>query len=349
MTTFNGWPRIHYPSPVYFTAPNGKRVYVANKDVATVFEYVARQWHERIERLPAAANNAYPDERRGYIVIHAQRPRTTTVGTGSRSNHVSGTAMDILGERHPYEATNPPHLRGAGYRDGFSNAQRAELRKIQREIGVVNGVRILRLGIDFAVGKRDGMHVEIAPGVTKSMVATAAARLRRAAPKPKPITYPVALSHLGYARNASGTRAYQKYRGLTEDGIPGPITLAALEADMSTVLERLNELSTKLDHLPGNVWGRLLDAPGSDAGQKRADTFLRYVATRPDLARVEAALAEVNGHEVDVKALAALLTDEIAESVADAIAQIDVPGADPKAIAKATTDLLAARLAPSKG
>lgn len=68
------------------------------------------------------------------------------------------------------------------------------------------------------------------------------ADIKDAAPKPKPINYPIALSHLGYARGANGVRNYQKDRGLTVDGIPGKNTKAALEADMATIKQVLAEV-----------------------------------------------------------------------------------------------------------
>lgn len=178
--TFNGWPVIRHPGRGTFKAPNGKTVYTANDDVATIFKYVAEQWHERIETLPKAQYNTYPNEREGYIVIHGSRPYGTLVGQGNNSNHVSGTAMDILGGRHPYELTNPPEKRFDGYDDGFSNRQRYQLIQIRNEIGKNdNGLWILRLGIHFAPGWRDGMHVEIAPGISSSDVHQAALRLSK--------------------------------------------------------------------------------------------------------------------------------------------------------------------------
>lgn len=242
-TTYNGWRALFSPPSTYFTAPNGKRVYCANADVATIFEYVARQWHERIEPLPpATCNVGDPCVRTGFIVIHSYRAPNTTIGTGNKSNHRSATGMDINGHLHPYEASNPPHLKGPGYRDGFTTKQRAELRKIQQEIGRARGRLVLRLGIDFAVGLRDGMHVEIAPGVTAQDVKAAAAALRAAEVVIDWTTVHRYLLALGYPATEAGVKAYQKDRGLTVDGRPGKITTAALEADMATIDEVLAAL-----------------------------------------------------------------------------------------------------------
>lgn len=249
-TTYNGWRALYSPPSTYFTAPNGKRVYCANADVATIFEYVARQWHERIEPLPpATVNIGDPGVRTGFIVIHAYRAPNTTIGTGNMSNHRSATGMDVNGHLHPYEATNPPHLKGSGYRDGFTNTQRAELRKIQQEVGHARGRLVLRLGIDFAVGLRDGMHVEIAPGVTAQDVKATAARLRVTEVVIDLTHVHRALAALNYNTTPAGVRAYQHDRGLTVDGIPGPITTAALEADMATLNEIAAEQKRQADQL----------------------------------------------------------------------------------------------------
>lgn len=266
-TTYNGWRALFSTPSTYFTAPNGKRVYCANADVATVFEYVAEQWHKRIEPLPpATCNVGDPCVRTGYIVIHAYRAPNTNIGTGNMSNHRSATGMDILGDKHPYEATNPPHLKGPGYRDGFTNAQRAELRKIQQEVGRARGRLVLRLGIDFAVGLRDGMHVEIAPGVTANDVAATAQRIRASRAVLDLTSIHRLLLDLGYTADTSGVRAFQRDHGLTDDGIPGPITTAALEAVMSEVLDRIKDVQNVLNH---HIRGNPTKAQKAEAGTSR--------------------------------------------------------------------------------
>lgn len=266
-TTFNGWPVLVHPGSTTFVAANGKTVYCANEDVATVFKYVADEWHKRIRPLEKATYNKYPNERKGHIVIHCSRPYGTSVGTGSRSNHVSRTGMDIQGDKHPYEATNPPHLKGDNYRDGFTTAQRTELIKIRNEIGKnARGMWILRLGIHFPVGKRDGMHVEIAPGVTAADVKVAAIALRAKGAIDDLSKVGDQLKTLGYPATVAGVRAFQTDKevwghNLVVDGKAGPATEKALENVMSELAE-LKKLILQVDTKVDKLRGERLNAHG---------------------------------------------------------------------------------------
>lgn len=169
----NGWSTVSLSSTATFLAPNGKIVYCRNTDVATILGYVAWRWHFSVESLVAATNLVGdPAVRQGLVVIHAWRPAARIAGTSYYSNHGTGMAMDVMGHLHPYEYTAPKP-----YRDGFTNAQRAALRKIQSEVrALAGGSNILRLGIDFSVGRRDGMHVEL--WGTASKFAAAARNIR---------------------------------------------------------------------------------------------------------------------------------------------------------------------------
>lgn len=249
--TLNGWLVRDYPGPGTFVAPNGKTVYLADDDVAEVFRYIVEQWHARIEPLPKATHNTYPNERKGYIVVHGHRPKP--VNGLANSNHLSGTAIDVLGDRHHYERSctmaNGNSCWGDGkphaYISGFSSAQRAELRAIAAEVAQAAGKPIIRLGIDFDPGWRDAMHVELAPGTTNADVATAAAALRAARIVTDLTHIHTMLLALGYTADEAGVRTYQHDRGLVVDGIPGIVTQAALEADMAT----LASVEAKLDAL----------------------------------------------------------------------------------------------------
>lgn len=249
--TYNGWTALYSVPKTYFTAPNGKRVYCNNESVATIFEYVAQQWNDRIEKLPKATYNVGdPKVRTGYIVIHSYRAPNKHIGTGNMSNHRSATGMDILGDKHPYEATNPPHLRGSGYNDGFSTRQRNELIKIRNEIGRNSrGMWILRLGIHFPIGKRDGMHVEIAPGITSLDVKAAAARLRAKEGVEDLTKVHRLLTELGYPASKQGIRQYQQDNTgaphrLVVDGIAGVNTIKALEEDMAKIDDVIDLINT---------------------------------------------------------------------------------------------------------
>lgn len=247
--TLNGFPALATLPPGRFVAPNGKTVYVRDDDVAVIFEHVARFWHEHIEKLPKATYNEWPNERRGYIVIHGYRPPGSTVGVGDSSNHRSGTAIDILGDRHPYKS--------APGRDGFTPAQRAKLRAMARDplLKRRDGKSVIRLGIDFEPAYYDPMHVEIAPGTTEADLRLVAARLRKAkgmkTRAPKGIRASVATGRKAPAltlaiqqrvryfdpslkldgifgkRTEAAVKAWQRALGVTPDGIVGPETIKA--------------------------------------------------------------------------------------------------------------------------
>lgn len=266
LTTFNGWTTLAECPPGTFKAPNGKTVYVRDDDVATVFAYITRRWHEEIEPLPKATHNTWPNERKGMVVIHGYRPSDTKVGTGNRSNHCSGTAIDINGHLHPYEATLPAGQQGKGYRDGFTDAQRAKLRTIANSVVDSAGKSIIRLGIDFDVGKRDGMHVEIAPGTSTTRVRQAADALRKRGDqegkhrgkKPKGIRasrttgkrapllttvvqhrvktlVPQKVDGAFGSKTEAGVKALQAKLGVTVDGKVGPVTVKADLASHGTL------------------------------------------------------------------------------------------------------------------
>jgi peptidoglycan hydrolase-like protein with peptidoglycan-binding domain len=269
LTTFNGWGVLKACPPGTFVAPNGKTVYVRDDHVATVFAHVARRWHEEIEPLPKATHNAWPNERKGFVVIHGYRPSQTKVGTGGRSNHCSGTAVDINGHLHPYEATLPAAQRGEGYRDGFTSGQRATLRDIASSVVDSSGRSIIRLGIDFDMGKRDGMHVEIAPRTSGARVREAADALRDAhghhddrsggrGTKPRgirasrtlgrkvpeltmvvqhrvTILVPQPVDGAYGAKTEAGVKALQAELGVPLDGVTGPVTVSADLASHGTL------------------------------------------------------------------------------------------------------------------
>src|SRR5690606_7193150 len=178
--SFNGLTVLesYPPESAWFTspAPGFHQVVTRNRAFAVLFEAVARRWHNNIEPIAAQhQDNWFPPRERKYkdksgnptmIGIHCYRPPGTNVGTGDQSNHTSASAMDVNGHLHPYEVSTGT----ANWYDGFTNAQEAELRAIKAQFTDGSGKVILRLGLDFAIGKRDGMHVETAPGVTTMQV-----------------------------------------------------------------------------------------------------------------------------------------------------------------------------------
>lgn len=181
-TSFNGLAVLgDYPG-FSFTAPGWKVVYVRSRPAAVILEAWARRWHAEIEPIARSHRDNWhrPRERHSrtksgafdLIGIHSYRPPGTKVGTGNQSNHRSGSAIDINGHLHPYEATTP----AGKYRDGFTQAQRDAVRAIAASARDADGKSIGRSGLDFARGKRDGMHLEIAPGVSEDRIAAEARR-----------------------------------------------------------------------------------------------------------------------------------------------------------------------------
>lgn len=225
--TLNGFSVLPSLPPGRFVAPNGKTVYVRDSNVATIFEHVAREWHERVEPLPKATYNEWPKERSGFIVIHGYRPPGTKVGVGDVSNHMSGTAMDINGHLHPYKS--------APGRDGFTSKQRATLRAIaaDKRLRRRDGKSVIRLGIDFAPAYYDPMHVEIAPGTSAADLALVAARLKGGESATAPKGVKGVRAKVGTTGKALVRIVQQRVEyfspGLKADGVFGPKTEAAVK------------------------------------------------------------------------------------------------------------------------
>lgn len=360
-TTLNGWSKIKSPG-ASFVAPNGKRVYVRNKDIATIFSYIADRWHNELEPLPKATYNLWPNERSGYIVIHGYRPLTAAVGVGDTSNHHSGTAMDILGDRHHYERSCSRANGGAGcwnnykahaYISGFSQAQHNKLRQIAASVVDNSGRSVIRLGIDFAHGWRDAMHVEIAPGTSSTMVRQAADRIRKAKDFIEPVAEKITatvlpgmlLDRLGLPLTIAGIKQYQEAAGLVVDGKYGPKTKASMEETM----KQLDEIQEELRKLPSRTISALMQRkpnPAAGERQKRfqyhdTESLLLYGGIAgleapniaASVAKIEAAVGGTPERVV------ALIAPMIAEAVAEAL-----PDQQADEIANAVMDALAKRL-----
>ena len=262
--SFNGWIVLDKYPATYFTAPTGKRVYCNSPEVATVFEYLARRWHEEIEPIAQSSPDNWYKPRERYVKdkngkydligIHSWRERGTKVGTGDKSNHRSATGMDINGHLHPYEAT----MSGPWY-SGFSSAQKAKMREIIGSVRDAKGRKIIRWGYDFAPGLRDAMHLEIAPGVSRTQVQEAAVIVKALMGVDDLMRYHEMLICLGFTADQAGVRNYQSAaRGLKVDGILGPMTAASLEDDMRSLEElhaKVDDLMALLKKTPQYTWG----------------------------------------------------------------------------------------------
>lgn len=156
-TTNNGWPVV----------PEGKvtRVHLGDDtdgatvlagDVAAAFTWLVAQIHERVERVTMV--NGWRS-----AAYNAQ------IGGAPGSNHISGTALDVNGHRHPYERGiyNPSYGTGGWGVDG--------VKKVRQILAEADG--LFAWGLDFAPGWRDAMHFDIAKGKTPRDVARFGATL----------------------------------------------------------------------------------------------------------------------------------------------------------------------------
>lgn len=259
-TSFNGLAVLSEYPPFTFTAPGWKVVYVRSRPVAVILEAWARRWHAEIEPIARSHRDNWhrPRERHSttksgafdLIGVHSYRPPGTKVGTGDSSNHRSGSALDLNGHLHPYEATTPP----GRYSDGFTQAQRDAVRAIADSARDADGRSIGRSGLDFSRGKRDGMHLEIAPGVSEKRIAEAALRFEDEVGRSSrsSVWFRNAFGHdvarfqqflkdgdfaVGSVDGDAGRRtqaaveAFQDGKGLTVDGRVGPQTRRAAGLD----------------------------------------------------------------------------------------------------------------------
>lgn len=233
--SFNGLTVLADYPEASFTAPGWKVVYGRSRAVCVILEAWARRWHEELEPIATSHRDNWfrPRERRSktksgafdLIGIHAYRPPGTTIGTGDQSNHRSGSAIDINGHLHPYEATHK-----GTYSDGFTQAERDLVRAIADSARDAAGRSIGRSGLDFARGKRDGMHLEIAPGTDEEQIAQAAAGFEEQIGRSSTAAV--------WFRNAFGHDVARFQQFLADGGFPvgtvdgkaGPQTIEAVEA-----------------------------------------------------------------------------------------------------------------------
>lgn len=112
-----------------------RRFRVRKGDVATVLEWAATRYHHDVESLTAG----HPNDDWSFAYRSVR-------GSGSLSNHASGTACDYNATQHPL-GTSP-----------LANFSAKERRAIGRILADADGV--LRWGGNYS-GRKDGMHFEI--------------------------------------------------------------------------------------------------------------------------------------------------------------------------------------------
>ena len=136
MKSSNGWiasPNQAEIGIAVFTVVSGVRPVKLRcaEAVAPLLVAACKEWHKKVEKLE-------PGEVQGYAY------RDVRGGTGTLSNHASGTAVDIWPSRHPQ-----------GDKDGnFTPEQRKTVLEICAKYG-------LRSGGTYKQAKPDWMHIEI--------------------------------------------------------------------------------------------------------------------------------------------------------------------------------------------
>jgi len=149
-TTMNGWRQVDKAAVVRIPAGEDHNgVEVLRGGVAAAFAWLVTQFHTRVEPIRIANG-------------HRTAKQNKDAGGAARSNHISGTAIDLNGDVHLFERKNP----AKPYRSGFTAAQERTVRAILAEAG-----GLFRWGLDFPRGLRDAMHFELAKGTTAPQVA----------------------------------------------------------------------------------------------------------------------------------------------------------------------------------
>lgn len=242
--TRNGWASAP-AARVAITAPGcADTGDVRAGDVATVFQHFATAFDAQVEPL---------------VTINGYRTPTynAQVGGDPASNHISATALDFNGARHPYERNLPVSQRGANYWHGFTPAQVTAIRVLLSRYGGV-----IAWGLDFNVGYRDAMHFEIRG--TAADVARIAAKVKTPPtgdddmPTPEEVAQAVwtmvlgptgstaagpAWLHLIAARESAAGAAAAVGPMATTDPVMGPAPLATFVGDTRTDVMRVLDIA----------------------------------------------------------------------------------------------------------
>jgi hypothetical protein len=149
MKSGNGWPASPNQSEIdiaIFTIVPGIRPVRLRcaKAAAPLLVPACKEWHKQVEKLE-------PGEVQGYAF------RDVRGGSGTLSNHASGTAVDIWPSKHPQ-----------GDKDGnLTKEQRTAILAICKKYG-------LRSGGTYTTAKTDWMHIEIniSPAKAAALIAS---------------------------------------------------------------------------------------------------------------------------------------------------------------------------------
>ena len=207
-TSYNGWPGIPSSRDARLTTIEpvpGRKFRVRKGDVATVFNWLIRRFHNEVEPID---KGVLDDWSYAYRVVRSG---------SSLSNHASGTAVDLNATKHPFNTKATSN---------FSLVQIAAIRRILADT-TVNGQQVIRW-----LDGHDPMHFEInymSRGGSPERVAALAARIQGpAVPPPPPPMYAIAPRHIDpFNPDDALVRITQEIVGVTVDGVRGPKTRAA--------------------------------------------------------------------------------------------------------------------------
>jgi len=151
-TSQNGWPASKSPSDIGIVTlslklRNGTQTVQVSSRVADVFREIIEWWDENIEPVETLGGYNYR-EIRGYE------------GSGTISNHSSGTAIDINASKSPSGSNGWVH------KPAFTSAQAAMITAKAATLG-------LRWGGDYR-GRKDEMHFVVVFSPTAERVRQAA-------------------------------------------------------------------------------------------------------------------------------------------------------------------------------
>lgn len=156
----NGWPVDPKVTRVFVGYDtNGLELRAGN--VAKAATWFMQQFHDTVE--PIVTANGY----------RTKAYNDSLSGSLPNSDHISATAWDLNGAKHPNEWAQ--RYSGKPYKSGFTPEQTAKIRALMKYAG------IFQWGMDFPVKTRDAMHFAIGRGVTSAEVE---AFVKKITPKP---------------------------------------------------------------------------------------------------------------------------------------------------------------------